>query len=73
MLNGHKVPKAVDFASDMYYRDLQRDIAPEFMSRFNHGVRDSRQPRLARRKKNLSEAIEDHASVDGPTRGLIGS
>ena len=68
MLNGHKVPKAVDFATDMYYRDLQRDISPEFMSRSTMEFRTAAGDWLAA-KSNLSEALKI-MPLDGPTRTL---
>jgi hypothetical protein len=69
VLNGHKVPKAVDFAGDMYYRDLQRYIRPEFMSRFNDGIQDYVAGDWLSSKKNLSEALKIMPS-DGPTKTL---
>ena len=69
IINGQKVPKAVDFSTDLYYRDLQRDIQPEFMSRFNDGIQDYVAGDWLSSKKNLSEALKI-MPLDGPTRTL---
>jgi class 3 adenylate cyclase len=69
VLNGHKVPKAVDFAGDLYYRDLQRDISPDFMSRFNDGIQDYVAGDWLSSKKNLSDALKI-MPADGPTKTL---
>ena len=60
----------VDFANDLYYRDLQKGIDPLFMQKFNDAIQEYVAGDWKQAKLHLVESLKRYPE-DGPSKTLM--
>ena len=66
--DAHQIP--VDFANDLYYRELQKGIDPQFMAAFNDALQEYIAGDWKKAKGHLTDALKRYPE-DGPSRTLL--